>query len=274
MGGYCTLDCDSDLRCGKGGECAVPAGEERGECLASGKVDGDCRDAYSCVGAGAGSGIMISGTCQPRPAVGSLRDGVVGSACRYDADCPGGECKSTTPLGMDLPDNSCSARCYEDSQCGSGGACLLVPGSTDPGHCYARCESDDDCSRAGYRCRRVGAELHACCPAPASLPDFTAGRACANEDDCGGAADSCARMLPYGSWGGNDVVEAPGGYCTQPCMLDSECGQGARCISSGAMGGMCLSRCTGAGDCRQGYTCSLHGRDLNIEDQVCVPLLP
>jgi hypothetical protein len=268
MGGYCTRACDSDSQCGERGECSVPAGEEAGECLGNCKREADCRDGYTCVGAGGVSGISISGTCQPMARAGNLRGAVVGDACGSDGDCPGGECLRTTPLGMKFPNNYCSARCFEDAQCGDGGACLVFAGSGDAGHCYAHCSSDADCTREDYRCRRLGSDLMACYPAPAPLPNNTAGNPCTSDQDCGGAMGSCATTLPLGIMFADQVAPAPGGYCTQPCSLDSECGDGAQCISAGVTGGLCMSRCSAEADCREGYACLLTVRDLN-DDHVC-----
>lgn len=64
------------------------------------------------------------------------------------------------------------------------------------------------------------------------------------------------------------IAPAPGGYCTQWCSLDSECGELAQCISAGVTGGLCMARCREDGDCREGYMCLLHLRDLN-DDRVC-----
>jgi hypothetical protein len=269
--GYCTTDCENDARCGVGGECSVLAGEDEGECLATCASNDECRDGYICAGVGRLPQISIRGTCQPKPETGQLEEGAVGQACISSANCRGGECASMSTLGTKFPGNYCTARCLEDSECGSTGACLLFESSTNAGQCYYPCSSDDDCTREGYRCRSLGPGFSACYPAPAALPDRTAGKACARDADCGGARDSCADELPFGSWSANEIVPAPGGYCTQPCSLDAECGEGAQCISRGAMGGMCLGRCQTQTGCREGYVCMAHGRDLNESDQVCIP---
>jgi hypothetical protein len=271
-GGYCTTDCENDSHCGSGGKCSVPAGEESGECLATCSDDAGCREDYSCVGAGLAATIHVSGTCQPKPKTDQLDDGVVGQTCSSDAACGGGECDRTSPLGLPFPGSYCSGRCFDDSQCGSGGGCLVFENSGDAGHCFARCESDDDCTRDGYRCRELSPDFDACYPAPAALADYTAGSACASDLDCGGGKDTCATRLPYASLlGDGGDVTAPGGYCTQPCSLDAECGAGAQCISHGLEGGMCLATCTTNDDCRTGYTCIVHGRDHSSTDSVCIP---
>jgi hypothetical protein len=271
-GGYCTTVCENDSHCGGGGECSVPAGETSGECLATCSDDTQCRADYRCVGAGQAGSFRVTGTCQPEPAQDQLADGVVGQGCSSDASCEGGRCDHTSPLGPDFPGSYCSGRCLDDSQCGSGGGCLVFEGSADSGHCFARCEADADCTREDYRCVEIGPNFDACYPAPAALPDYTTGIACTSDLDCGGGKDTCASQLPFKNLlgdGGN--VAAPGGYCTQDCSLDVECGAGAQCISHGFEGGMCLASCTTNDDCRDGYTCVAHGRDRNSVDSVCIP---
>ena len=269
-GGYCTASCIDDSQCGDGDICSVPSGADSGECLAGCRKPGDCRDGYLCVGAGATFGVSFNGTCQPKPRTGRLADGVAGLSCAEDSDCEGGQCAVQSPVGKPFPDNYCTGRCLSDDACGLGGVCLVIPGSADAGYCYEACRADSDCARSGYRCVRVGEHVHGCYPSPDPLPDDTAGKACASDRDCGGAAGSCARELPYRN-GAYEFAPAPGGYCTQECAYDSECGANARCISRGPEGGMCLARCQDASECREGYMCILHGRDLDPNDHVCMP---
>jgi hypothetical protein len=265
-GGYCTASCDTDSQCGRGAECSVPAGEPEGECLSACNDTSPCRKGYSCVGASARFG--FSGTCQPEPETAQLEDGVAGLPCKSSGDCGAGECAAASPLGATLPGNYCSARCLDDADCGQGGGCLVFAGSNNAGHCYALCSEDSDCTREGYRCRLVGPDFNACYPAPTALPDHRAGTACNDDTDCGGKEGSCALALTFGA---DDDVPAPGGYCTQACSLDSECGAGSQCIAASARGGVCLARCVDDADCRKGYDCVIHGRDLIDEDRVCIP---
>jgi hypothetical protein len=109
----------------------------------------------------------------------------------------------------------------------------------------------------------------ACFPAPEALPDDTAGSACSSDMDCGGAKDTCLNEIPYSTFSEYANIAAPGGYCTQPCSLDSECGAGGVCISRGSKGGMCLKACHEKAECREGYGCELHYRDA--DGRVCVP---
>jgi hypothetical protein len=270
--GYCTASCSADSQCGLGGRCHASANAEHGTCLATCTTQADCRAGYLCSGAASASGVGVKGTCQPKPAIAGLADGVVGHACAMDADCQGGQCASSTALGMKYPGNYCTGLCTEDKQCGAGGACWLPSNSAVAGRCYEACTADTDCTREGYRCWKLAEGFTACYPAATPLPDHTAGMACSADSDCGGHPQSCASQLPFGSFATHDLVPAPGGYCTQTCSLDSECGAGAQCISRGIQGGMCLGSCTQMSDCRAGYTCLEHGRDHD-DARVCVPAL-
>jgi hypothetical protein len=76
-------------------------------------------------------------------------------------------------------------------------------------------------------------------------------------------------VLPFDTFSSYKDIAAPGGYCTQDCSLDAECGAGGQCVSHGVEGGMCLALCTEKSQCRDGYDCLFHGRDA--VSKVCVP---
>jgi hypothetical protein len=270
-GGYCSASCDADEQCGQQGECSVPAHAESGLCLGSCHEQSDCREGYACVGGGNTNGLQLSGSCQPMQAAGSLGDRVAGRECADDADCLGGTCESASPLGAAYPGNYCTGRCWEDADCGKGGACLALAGTSEAGWCFDDCASDTDCERDGYRCIQLKPGFDACFPAPDPLPDHTVGHACASDADCGGNKDSCVNELPFASFRSTENIAAPDGYCTQPCSRDAECGAGGQCISKGVQGGMCLAICSDKSDCREGYDCILHLRDLDPSGKVCVP---
>jgi hypothetical protein len=79
--------------------------------------------------------------------------------------------------------------------------------------------------------------------------------------------------MPYGSFSDSEVAPAPGGYCTQRCALDDECGAGAECVNTNTRGGLCMASCSNATPCRDGYTCLAHLRD-GPDAKVCVPVAP
>lgn len=270
QGGYCTAACVSDADCGAGGECAVPAGASSGQCLATCRDQADCRKGYLCVDAGRAGGVAVLGSCQPAPKTDRLGNGAAGAACASDADCNGGRCAATSPLGAPFPGNYCTGSCFADADCGAGGGCLLLSGGSSAGQCFEGCASDADCARAGYRCRELNGGFSACYPGLVALPDGTAGRACGADTDCG-MAGSCATVLPFGSSSANEPTPAPDGYCTQAC--DSDCGAGGACVSQGKQGGVCVSTCESMTDCRAGYQCAPRN-DRNDLARICIPAMP
>ncbi|MET0391460.1 MAG: hypothetical protein ABW321_36130, partial [Polyangiales bacterium] len=272
--GYCTRACSASAECGNGGQC-VALGEHGGEkrCLASCQTQSQCRDGFSCAGGTQGSRLNLLSSCRPKRQVGQLADDQAGRACTSDAACEGGRCETTNLLGGPYPGGYCSGRCYEDAQCGSGGVCLWPRGSTDPGACLQACAADGDCTRPGYGCWELGdgeRVLHACYPRADSLPDHTVGRACHDDSACADRPGACRRELPFGGLVTDAVTPARGGYCTQPCALDRECGAGAQCVQHGTLGGLCFASCSAAAPCRAGYACYAHLRDGDPDAKICV----
>lgn len=179
-----------------------------------------------------------------------LAAGVIGAACGLDGDCAQGRCQLAERItSTPYPGGYCTGPCSTDAECTTEGLC--VPGFRGAtGSCARRCERDYDCGREGYRCRVIG-DAGRCAPGPRPLPDHAAGAACASDMDCGGGAGTCSATLA-----GHD---APGGYCTQPCSIDGDCGDGGVCIN-GIMvptlpTGVCYSACASPADCRAGFEC-------------------
>lgn len=271
--GYCTRACDNSSQCGRGGTCVTSQATEGKECLAACTEQADCRSGFACTGGVHGSGIVLPGACHAWRQPDQLADQVAGRACQADTDCDGGKCTASNLLGTTYPGNYCTARCYEDAQCGQGGVCLWTRNSDALGYCLASCDVDADCAREEYGCWEMsdGTRLfHACYPRKRSLPDRRAGQPCIRDADCGAPDATCAKQLPYSGLATNDVIDAPGGYCTQRCALDRECGEGAQCINYGTSGGLCFATCTNDTNCRTGYTCFPHLRNSDETDAVCV----
>jgi hypothetical protein len=225
-----------------------------------------------CIGASSTGRSSIPGACRPNRVVDRLADDLVGRACDDDSACSGGECATTNLLGTSYPGNYCTARCYEDRQCGRGGVCLWPNGSINAGHCLQQCESHADCNRPGYRCWKFGdgtRVFEACYPGNAPL--LTTGMSCTSDDTCGAAPARCASELPFATLA-NEMTNAPDGYCTQGCSHDEECGPKAQCIAYGEHGGMCFANCEDSAGCRAGYACSGHLRDATTK--VCIPKDP
>jgi hypothetical protein len=274
--GFCTRPCEASYECGADGVCS--GSPDAKQCFAACREQSDCRDGFVCSGEIQGATLTLPGSCRPKRQVDQLEDGVVGRACAGDGDCSGGYCGTENLLGTSYPGGYCTGRCYEDAECGRGGLCLWTRVSSDPGYCLQGCGSDADCTRDDYGCWELGdgsRVLHACYPRLRPLPDQRAGMACTSDADCGAPHASCAKTLPfYGSFSTNDKRDAPGGYCTQPCALDIECGAGGQCISYGTSGGLCFGSCAADNPCRDGYACYPHGRANDASATVCVVSMP
>lgn len=275
--GYCTTACDTASDCGHGGSCATSQSSAGKECLAECNEQTDCRPGFVCTGRLQGTAIVLAGACHPLRQPDQLADHVAGRACQVDENCSGGTCSTTNLLGTTYPGNYCTARCYEDAQCGQGGVCLWTRNSDDLGYCLASCNADADCAREDYGCWAMtdGTRLlHACYPLKRPLPDGRTGQPCTVDADCGAPGASCEKRLPYVGLVTNELVDVPGGYCTQHCSLDRECGKGAQCINYGTSGGLCLATCTSDATCRAGYACFPHSRASDTTAAVCVAPSP
>jgi hypothetical protein len=265
-GGYCTKNCMTDAECGAGGAC-VPtlstAAPGQGQCFATCENMPDCREGYQCAGGLMIPGLPVPNTCRPAPDTDQLGNNVAGDMCTAMEDCPGGMCL-TMRMGLggavELPGGYCSGRCIEDANCGEGGVCLpaLLGGA---GSCYQACANDSECTREGYRCRLLRGETRGCNPAPDPLPDNITGDACTGDADCGGVVGACQTELPATGLAGllGQTVPAAGGYCSQECAEDSDCGAGGLCTSGGLGGGVCFKPCAVVTDCRDGYLCETRG---------------
>lgn len=111
-----------------------------------------------------------------------------------------------------------------------------------------------------------------------TVPDHTAGQACSNDKDC--TSGTCQTEFHTNMLLGEQVLPAPGGYCTFACSLNVDCGAGGVCIGTkgatltGTLAtnpdlngkGQCLAACDVSSQCRQGYHCvDLFGQSLSGE---------
>jgi hypothetical protein len=284
--GYCTGECELPSDCGSGGTCVgALMGLVRGQCFESCGAETECRDGYFCSTAVTIAGIAVPSTCRPKPETVQLEDDVAGRTCAADTECGGGTCVTmrTTLAGqVALPGGYCSGECLEDTECGAGGVCALTPIEGIAGGCFQACGSDADCTRDGYRCREVGTGMRGCDAFPDPLPDDTVGDACAGDADCGGEPGTCAAALPVAGFGAalGQTTPAPGGYCTQRCADETDCGAGAVCATNALGTGRCYLPCATVTDCREGYACDQRGSSgMAMGDAgappptlVCVPI--
>ena len=195
-----------------------------------------------------------------------LADGIVGKPCSANSDCGSGTCqKMLSVVNTVYPGGYCSGACRTNDECGARGVCAsaALPGRT--GSCYLGCEDDAAC-RDGYICRVVSG-VGRCVPGAKPLPDHVVGNACTSDADCGGTKLSCASAL--------GPLPTPGGYCSQSCAIDLDCGEGGRCVNginiSTINSGICYRSCGSDAPCRTGYECrSLSGSDT--DPGLCVPI--
>jgi hypothetical protein len=150
--GYCSAACLSDADCGAEGVCTPPAAGGAGSCSLRCGTDGDCRAGYRCR--------TNNGQLQCVPGAAPLADGVVGAACKADADCGGAAMSCAARLGnLDSVGGYCTQTCVDASDCGEGGACVgaltgaLASLLGTSGSCYKACSVAEDC-RNGYTCGR------------------------------------------------------------------------------------------------------------------------
>jgi hypothetical protein len=70
-------------------------------------------------------------------------------------------------------------------------------------------------------------------------------------------------------------IDAPGGYCSQKCAVNADCGKGGVCVSGVGIitlvAGICVKGCTPLEGCRAGYTCRSLGGQSGDTSGVCTP---
>ena len=302
-GGYCSFACGQSADCGEGGVCTGVngggllglgnTGSGKGQCMARCEASSQCREGYRCAdsngtavenpNAGAAASSTASGYCQVAPETDAISGAAVGGTCSADDECAGGRCATMDTTGAAFPGGYCTGRCLKDADCGErafcdlGAAGALGFGNLAAGTCYRRCEGDSDCGRDGYRCRSgAGGTSKRCIPGSKPLADGTVGKACGSDAECGGAAMSCItqmQVLNPGAFNGMMVnpgalttqLGYPGGYCSQRCVENVDCGAGGTCVGGlGGLGGAfalgtCYKSCGADGDCRTGYSCGNPG---------------
>ena len=137
--------------------------------------------------------------------------------------------------GMTESSQACEASCDPGS-----GTCVAAPqGETS---CSDFADQDGD---GLYDCQ----DPSSCKGGPECQPgDGAVGTACSQNTECaaeGGDPFCIAEHFGY-----------PGGYCSQFCAGDAECGPQGACLNMGAEGvNLCFQTCDPANPCRDGYTC-------------------
>jgi hypothetical protein len=212
-----------------------------------------------------------------------LGDNVAGDACKSNADCSGTNAVCMDTIGglggfggTAAPGGYCSGTCSQDSDCGEGGACVgaisLAGLANVKGNCEKTCTKDADCDRSKYYCAAGlqipgnlpipglgGTQPSTCQPRPdtVELPDGVVGKKCSSDKQCG--PGTCADRLGGFTYGGQTYggQTAPGGYCTGPCLQDSDCGENGVCVNllggAGGQAGACYLNCDSC--TRKDYEC-------------------
>jgi hypothetical protein len=145
------------------------------------------------------------------------------------------------------------------------GTAVCAPGTTRCGdRCTDLASDPSNCGACGVACAPESTCAAGGCATP--TPVVGAGAACVRDADC----PSLDGLNP-----GYCISEgegARGGYCTGPCMLDSNCGAGGLCAGApmGSHAPVWPARCVracGATICRRGYVCGA----ASTSGPACVP---
>jgi hypothetical protein len=107
-------------------------------------------------------------------------------------------------------------------------------------------------------------------PPDLAPPPGRIGAACTTSRDCHeGVAPVCWERKLLND---DDLLDAPGGYCSSRCRDDSECGGKNRCVDFGPYGRFCLAGCADANTCRHDdYSCLYYDVSGDMINGVCLP---
>jgi hypothetical protein len=194
------------------------------------------------------------------------------------------QCQSLNndPICLDqslgFPDGYCSQFCDVAAPDCLGDSVCFDLGISAHGVCLDGCTSNSDC-RPGYLCGDKGLSTLVCTLAPeANCTDQQDNDAdklidCSDPDACQTSANCIPGPSPLGAacttnsqcdtFAGNDPLcltqqqnNWPGGYCTEWCNSNADCGPAGLCRSWNFSQGQCFKKCSGVADCRPGYVCS------------------
>ena len=245
-GGYCSGACIDDSDCLGGSTCQLtnPSDPQNSGsiCVQSCTANTDCRtpdyECYDFFGGGTNACAPVaSGT------------GPVGGACTGYGSCAGGQ-DGLCLLNSDFADGYCSVTCTTDADCSAGSHCLETAGL-----CIDDCTTTADCRANGYECFDA-VEMDGVSECwPSGTGSQGTGESCAGVYECdGGQQANCFTLLDSD---GDQIgdLEFDGGYCSQACTTDAECGVDGHCSAFGGNVESCLSNCTTDADCRTNYLC-------------------
>lgn len=228
---YCVKSCTADSECGANAYCEMNGSQ--GACLQRCTSDAACPGDMACIARpDTGEKIcgpdMRGGSCFSTPDC--LGTGFV---------CPGSAGSGSGQYGV------CTADCTQNaSVCGDSTTC--VPTQSGISLCLRACQSAAECG-VGHECNSGY-----CLPKVNSSPR-PVGSACTTSTQCEGSL-YCD-------------TEFPGGYCTDSCTSDDECGTDV-CIVVSSTRNMCMDKCYEPGtqsNCRDGYVCApVNGQSFGV----------
>jgi hypothetical protein len=144
--------------------------------------------------------------------------------------------------------------CDDPAYCGGGGnLCTPLP---EGDFCTALCQTNDDCP-SGFLCLEITSESKQCIPGLYNTCADCLIHPCPSGSYCDQLSDVCKTTVPF----------------CEPCIMDDECGFGARCVLFSPGDRRCVPEC-GAGDgCPENANCAvLDGTQGTKEVAVCLPL--
>ena len=217
-GGYC-----------EGGSCHAPSMRDPGECNRADECSGgqSCGGPFVC-GGGPDAGVNDAGAILPRRCFHCETPpgaGIYGATCSNGGECQSGVCSNgrctvACPIG-EAGDTLCQTR-------GTNQRCVNVfysPVAMGPlttlGVCAPTCARDADCvadSACVPRLNYFGDRMDFVCSPPPTTAITRVGETCNPS-----AASTCRNVLCVGT-------TATAGYCTAPCVVDTDCPSSApRC---------------------------------------------
>jgi hypothetical protein len=174
---------------------------------------------------------------------------VITSCASGDGCCPAGcnhtndsDCSATCGNGTVEAGEICDGNC--PSSCDDANACTVDTLTGSALTCSAQCTH-----QAISQCKNADG----CCPAGCNNT---------NDSDCTGTTPiggecSAPSTCASGTCFPQSTSGFVGGYCTNGCTNDTNCGTGAHCANKNAMTGVgvCVKNCATPGDCRAHYSC-------------------
>jgi cysteine-rich repeat protein len=156
-----------------------------------------------------------------------------------DVDCDDSDCAAEASCQAEICDNGIDDDGDGDADCDDpacGPLPICQPGVED-------CDNGGDDDEDG----RTDCDDDDCNADPACGPTNNAGVPCTGDEQCTSVTGDDAFCLT------EEIDQFTGGYCTELCEGDLDCGTNGRCVEAGVS--LCADLCAGPTDCRPGYEC-------------------